>query len=108
MLRAERLFLFEASSPANFTLANGCPLVVTARRNQVREHIGIIAIVIPKRKLIQIERQIILADPMIGADNATLQQAPEPFDIVGMDVPAHVFAACRDERVMTLILCGSM
>jgi hypothetical protein len=55
------------------------------------EDIGILAIVVAKLKLIQIQGQIFLAHVVIGADHATLEQRPERFEIVGMDFAAHVF-----------------
>lgn len=42
------------------------------------------------RKLRKVQRQIFFAGLMERADHATLEQTPEGFDIVGMNVPAHI------------------
>jgi hypothetical protein len=51
------------------------------------EDVGVLAVVETEGKLIEIQRQIILADVMVCANHATLEQRPERFDVVGMDVP---------------------
>ena len=57
--------------------------------------------IVAEGKFIQIQRQIILRNLMIGADHATLQQRPEALDVVGVDISAHVFAfAVIDGLVM--------
>jgi hypothetical protein len=66
--------------------------LLTARRNQIGEYIGIFAIIVAVRKLVQVERQIILADVMKAAHDAALQERPKAFDIVGVDLAAHVLA----------------
>jgi hypothetical protein len=42
------------------------------------------------RKLRKVQRKIFFADLMERADHASLEQTPEGFDIVGMNVPAHI------------------
>jgi hypothetical protein len=39
--------------------------------------------IVAKGKFIQIQGQIVFRDLVIGANNATLQQRPEAFDVVG-------------------------
>ena len=56
------------------------------------EDIGILATVVTELKLVQIQRQIFLAYVVISADDAALQQRPEVFNVVGMDLAAHIFA----------------
>jgi hypothetical protein len=50
-----------------------------ARLNQFLENIRVAPLVVAKREFRQVERQIILADLMICADHATLEQRPEGF-----------------------------
>jgi len=88
LLGAYRLSLFRR---LHFTPFNAGP-VLAARRDEVGEHVGVIAIVMTVRKLVQIEREIILRDLVIGADHSALNQAPEGLQIVCMDVPANVLA----------------
>jgi hypothetical protein len=57
------------------------------------ENVLVLAVVEPPRKLIQIERQILLAHVVVRADDAALEQRPERFKIVGVDVTSHVFAS---------------
>lgn len=44
------------------------------------------------REFVQIERQVVLFDVIKAAHDATLEQAPERLDVIGMDLTAHVFA----------------
>ena len=64
------------------------------------ENIGILAVIVAKRELRQIERQIFLAHVVIRAHDATFQQAPEAFQVVRMHVPAHVFFPRMFDRFM--------
>ena len=53
--------------------------------------VRILPVVMPVRELRQIQRQVGFADLMEGAHHAALEQAPERFDVVRVDVPAHIF-----------------
>jgi hypothetical protein len=81
------------------------------------KNVGILSIVVAELKLIQVQRQIFLADVVIGADDATLEQRPEAFDVVRMHFAAHVFIlgmlngfvrqpACRLQIVITAMVIG--
>ena len=59
-----------------------------------------LAIVIAELELRQIQRQIFLANVVIGADDPALQQRPKIFDAVRMDDTAHVFALSVANRLM--------
>jgi hypothetical protein len=79
----------------------------------VPEDIRVFAMVVAKLKLIQIQREIFLTDVMVGADNATLQERPERFAIVGMHLPAHVLMRfvidmLMRERLMQLLVARSL
>jgi hypothetical protein len=78
----------------------------------VPEDIRVFAMVVAKLKLIQIQREIFLTDVMVGADNATLQERPERFEIVGMHLPAHVLMrfviALRTNRERVSVEVSSM
>jgi hypothetical protein len=56
------------------------------------ENIGIRAVVEPELKLREVERQIVLADVVIGPDNPAFQETPKSLDIVRVNLPAHVLA----------------
>jgi hypothetical protein len=64
------------------------------------ENIFIVPIVKAELELVQIERQVLCADVVIRADNATLEQRPERFNRIGMDFTAHIFAARMSDRFM--------
>ncbi len=55
-----------------------------------REDVRILPVVMTERELSQIQRQIGLADVVIGAHHATLEQAPEAIEVGRVDVPAHI------------------
>src|SRR5579885_2381185 len=55
------------------------------------ENVRVLAIVVAELEFRQIERQVLPADVMIRADHATLQDAPERFNVVGVDLAADIF-----------------
>jgi hypothetical protein len=57
------------------------------------EDIGVVAVVIPKLKFSDVQRQILLADLVIAADDPALEDAPKAFNRVGMDRADNVFAS---------------
>lgn len=57
------------------------------------ENIDVLTVVMPELKFGDVRRQIFAADLVIGADNATLEDAPEAFNRVGMDRADNVVAA---------------
>jgi hypothetical protein len=63
----------------------------SARRYSRTEHVSVLSVVEPESKFVQVERQILAANLVIGAHDATLQQTPERFNVVGVDVAANVF-----------------
>lgn len=54
------------------------------------EDVRILAVVMTEREPSQIQRQIGLANVVIGADHAPLQQAPEAIEIRRVDVSVHM------------------
>jgi hypothetical protein len=81
------------------TLLPPLALLVT-RRNQIAEDVRVLPVIVAIGKLIEVERQIISRNLVMGADYATLEQAPDALDIVGVDVPAHIFAVRMINRLM--------
>ena len=57
---------------------------------RLSENIGILAVVVPKLKFRQVQRQIFPAHVVIRADNTTFQQTPEVINVIGMNHAAHV------------------
>jgi hypothetical protein len=68
-------------------------LCASASCYRCTEDVAVVAIIKAKLKLIQVERQVLLADVMVRPDHAALEQGPERFDVVGMHFAAHVLAA---------------
>ena len=48
--------------------------------------------VVAERKFVEIERQVFGADLMVCANHATLEQSPERFNRVSVNVASDVFA----------------
>ena len=48
----------------------------------LREDVGILPVVMTEREFCQVQRQILFADVVIRADDATLQQTPKAFQII--------------------------
>jgi hypothetical protein len=68
------------------------------------EDIFVVAVVISELKFGDVQRQIFLADLVIGADNAALQDAPEAFNRVGVNGADDVFAASVADHLMGIQL----
>jgi hypothetical protein len=58
----------------------------------VKENVRILAIVKAILKLREVQRQIFLAHIVVRAEHSALEQRPERFDAVRMDLAAHVLA----------------
>jgi hypothetical protein len=54
------------------------------------EDVRVLAIVMPKLKFGQIQRQIVFAHVVVRSDDSAFKQAPKRFEIVGMHFAAHV------------------
>ena len=64
------------------------------------EDVFVVPVVVPKHKLIQIERQVLPAHAVIRPNNTALQQRPERFNRIRVDSTANVFAShVRNRRV---------
>jgi len=50
----------------------------------------VLAMIVPECEFRNVERQVVFADFVVTAHNPTLEQRPERFDIVGMDVSAYI------------------
>lgn len=57
---------------------------------QLSEHIGFLAVVVPERELCKVQREILLADVVKVAHDATLEQAPERIDIRSVNATAYI------------------
>ena len=84
--RANGVEHFSPHTSSEHALPATCSAVCYDRREDVR----ILPVVMTERELSQIERQIRLADVVIGAHHATLEQAPEAIQVGRMNVPAHI------------------
>lgn len=66
------------------------PVACSAACYDRREDVPVLPIVMTERELSQVQRQIGFADVVIGADHATLQQAPEAIEVRRVDVSTHI------------------
>jgi hypothetical protein len=55
--------------------------------------VRIFAVVEPKLKLVQVQRQVLLRDMMVGPDYATLQQAPKRIQVLSMNFAAYILTS---------------
>jgi hypothetical protein len=86
-----------------FWLANAeapASLVASVSSYRRSEYVFVLAIVVAENKLIEIERQIFLADIVIAAHDPPFQQRPEAFNRVRVKESAHVFAAAMSDDAM--------
>lgn len=81
-----------ARSSAHTSSEHVSPAACSAFCYDRSEHVAVLSVVGPERELGQVQRQVGLADLVISADHATLEQAPEAIQVRGVDVPAHIFA----------------
>lgn len=70
----------------------GASFCASAASYRLPEYIGVVAMVIAKLELGDVERQILLADVVERPDNAALQDRPETFDGLCMDRADDVVA----------------
>lgn len=66
------------------------------------ENIWILAVVMPPRKFVQIQRQILLADVVLSADDSTLEQRPEGIKVRGVDFAAYILASAMVHALMRI------
>src|SRR6476620_11627807 len=59
-------------------------------RYRLTEDVGSLAVVMTELELREIQRQILLADVVVRADDAALQKRPERFDVVGTTMSRFV------------------
>lgn len=62
--------------------------------------VRVLALIVPKRKLRQVQRQVVFANVMKCSHNAALHQRPETFNIVRVHLAAHVLPAAMAARLM--------
>jgi hypothetical protein len=58
------------------------------------EDIGVVAVVVPELKFSDVQRQILLADLMVAANDPALEDAPEAFNRVGVEPTTYSPAVC--------------
>jgi hypothetical protein len=64
--------------------------VPSACLDRCAEDVRIQALVIAKLELVDVEREILFADLVEGADDPAFHDGPEPFDSVGMNCTADI------------------
>lgn len=68
------------------------------------EDIGVVAVVVAKLELCDVERQVFFADLMIGADDTALNQRPKAINCLSVHRTDHVFASGMINRLMRIFL----
>src|SRR5208337_3524762 len=68
----------------------------------IEENSWILPIVVAILKFRQIQRQILFAHFVIGADYSALAQRPETINVRRMDVPAHIFAGAMPDELVRI------
>src|SRR5208282_5257289 len=71
---------------------------------QVGKHRGVLPIVESPRELVQVKRQIFLADLVIAADDAALEETPKSLNRVCVCRTDHVLACAVPDDAMVHIL----
>jgi hypothetical protein len=66
--------------------------------------VGVLAIVEPELELCEVERQILLADVMVGSDHAALEQAPEVFQVISVNFAAYIFTLTMCHKFVLIAL----
>ncbi len=90
-------------SPRYFSASMSLRLL-TARRNQVGEYVGVLSVVEATTKFVHVQRQVFLADLVVAPHNASFEQAPKAFDCVGMSRADDVFLPAVANDVMIHVL----
>src|SRR6266446_4455806 len=67
-------------------------MMTSTSRNRRSEDVRVLAIIVAELELGNIERKILFADFVEGADATALNQRPETFNRVGVDRADHVIA----------------
>lgn len=67
-------------------------LLLAARRYEIRKGIRILPVIEPPGKLVHVKREIFLAYLVVAPHDPAFQQAPKAIEVLGMDVPTHIFA----------------
>jgi hypothetical protein len=81
--------------------------VASASSYRFSEYVGILAIVLTELKFVQIERQVFLADVVVGADDSTLQQAPKTLDGICVNEAAHILATTMSNDTVRVLVSQS-
>src|SRR6266849_4919502 len=56
------------------------------------EDVGVLPVVMPELKLREVERQVLLGDVVVRADDSALEERPEAIEVRRVDVAPHVLA----------------
>jgi hypothetical protein len=62
------------------------------------ENVGVLSVVMTELKFRQVERQIFCANVVVSADYAALEQRPKRFDVIRMNLAAHILAGAMANR----------
>src|ERR1700728_822625 len=89
---------------------------VSAPCYRFAEYVGFLTVVKSELKFRQIQRQIFLADVVVGADDSSLKQRPEGINVLGVYLTAHILAATMgydfmrhcpfEQPIAGMLVCG--
>ena len=80
----------------------------SASSEDISKNIGIVAVVIAKLKLREIERQVRLADIVVRSEDSPFKQRPTIVNICRVDVATHVLMAAMVHRTVVVSHRGEM
>ena len=79
-----------AHSLADTSSENASAAAFSASCYHIREDVRILSVIVAIGGLCQVQGQVFLAHLMKRTDHATLQQAPEGFQVVRVNAPSHI------------------
>jgi hypothetical protein len=82
--------------------------VASASSYRFAENVMVLPVVVAELKLIQVERKVLLADVVVRPDDAPLEQRPERFDVVRMNVAAHILIFGMLHAIVIEAKCGQV
>src|SRR5207253_7056959 len=93
-------------SSATDELSIGQRVGLDQLEDRVPEQVGVRPVVPAERSLIQIGRQMLHRELVVGADHGAVEQAPHALDRVRVNLPAHPFVAGVIDPLVFRVLVG--
>lgn len=81
---------------------------LTDTNERVSEQVRVLAVVVPPLQLVQVGREMLHRDVVVGPDDGALQEAPDALDGVGVDLPTDPLVLGVVDRVMPGVLVAKL